>query len=236
MGRTAKCSVTVKDGIVQNEVTTNTDIIDMTVGDTKQLSADGDIIWKSDNSYIVDVDENGIVKAYSNSNVQNVSADGLTVTETMGTVKIYATDRNGGKTTEYQIRVSSSDIADEYLKPSDGVFGKAEYTITNKTTNLSIEETKEIDIDEVYQLKPTADGDSKILWINTNQNIATLDREGNLQGYKSGEIKAYAVTEDSLTSEQLTAVKALQGNRENAEADILSVPQKHAYCKRGNYI
>lgn len=222
VGRTAKCSVTVKDGIVQNEVTANTDIIDMTVGDTKQLSADGDIIWKSDNSYIVDVDENGIVKAYSNSNVQNVSADGLTVTETMGTVKIYATDRNGGKTTEYQIRVSSSDIADEYLKPSDGVFGKAEYTITNKTTNLSIEETKEIDIDEVYQLKPTADGDSKILWINTNQNIATLDREGNLQGYKSGEIKAYAVTEDSLTSDRLTAVKALQESRENAESDILS--------------
>lgn len=222
VGRTAKCSVTVKDGIVQNEVTANTDIIDMTVGDTKQLSADGDIIWKSDNSYIVDVDENGIIKAYSNSNVQNVSADGLNVTETMGTVKIYATDRNGGKTTEYQIRVSSSDIADEYLKPSDGVFGKAEYTITNKTTNLSIEETKEIDIDEVYQLKPTADGDSKILWINTNQNIATLDREGNLQGYKSGEIKAYAVTEDSLTSDRLTAVKALQESRENAESDILS--------------
>ncbi len=222
VGRTAKCSVTVKDGIVQNEVTANTDIIDMTVGDTKQLSADGDIIWKSDNSYIVDVDENGIVKAYSNSNVQNVSADGLNVTETMGTVKIYATDRNGGKTTEYQIRVSSSDIADEYLKPSDGVFGKAEYTITNKTTNLSIEETKEIDIDEVYQLKPTADGDSKILWINTNQNIATLDREGNLQGYKSGEIKAYAVTEDSLTSDRLTAVKALQESRENAESDIMS--------------
>lgn len=222
VGRTAKCSVTVKDGIVQNEVTANTDIIDMTVGDTKQLSADGDIIWKSDNSYIADVDENGIVKAYSNSNVQNVSADGLTVTETMGTVKIYATDRNGGKTTEYQIRVSSSDIADEYLKPSDGVFGKAEYTITNKTTNLSIEETKEIDIDEVYQLKPTADGDSKILWINTNQNIATLDCEGNLQGYKSGEIKAYAVTEDSLTSDRLTAVKALQESRENAESDILS--------------
>ncbi len=222
VGRTAKCSVTVKDGIVQNEVTANTDIIDMTVGDTKHLSADGDIIWKSDNSYIVDVDENGIVKAYSNSNVQNVSADGLTVTETMGTVKIYATDRNGGKTTEYQIRVSSSDIADEYLKPSDGVFGKAEYTITNKTTNLSIEETKEIDIDEVYQLKPTADGDSKILWINTNQNIATLDCEGNLQGYKSGEIKAYAVTEDSLTSDRLTAVKALQKSRENAESDILS--------------
>lgn len=222
VGRTAKCSVTVKDGIVQNEVTANTDIIDMTVGESKQLLADGDIIWKSDNSYIVDVDENGIVKAYSNSNVQNVSADGLTVTETMGTVKIYATDRNGGKTTEYQIRVSSSDIADEYLKPSDGVFGKAEYTITNKTTNLSIEETKEIDIDEVYQLKPTADGDSKILWINTNQNIATLDCEGNLQGYKSGEIKAYAVTEDSLTSDRLTAVKALQESRENAESDILS--------------
>lgn len=222
VGRTAKCSVTVKEGILQNEVAVNADIIDMTVGDTKQLSADGDIIWKSDNSYIADVDESGVVTAYSNSNVQNVSADGLTVTETMGTVKIYATDKNGGKTAEYQIRVASSNIADEYLTPSDGVFGKAEYTVTNKTTNLSIEAIKEIDIDEVYQIKATADGDSKILWINTNQNVATLDCEGNLQGYKSGEVQAYAVTEDSLTDEQLTAVKALQGNRENAEADILS--------------
>ncbi|MDO5398117.1 MAG: Ig-like domain-containing protein [bacterium] len=222
VGRTAKCTVTVKDGIVQNEITVNNDIINMTVGESRQLSANGEVIWKSDNSYIADVDKNGVVTAYSNSNIQNVSEDGMNVTETSGTVKIYATDKNGGKMAEYQICVASSDIADDYLKPSDGVFGKAEYIASQKTTSLSIEKTKEIDIDEVYQLRPIADGDSKILWINTNQNIATLDREGNLQGYKSGEVKAYAVTEDSLTSEQLTAVKALQEKRENAEADIVS--------------
>lgn len=221
VGRTAECRITVKDGIMQNESILNTEIIDMTVGESKQLSADGEVIWKSDNSYIADVDENGKVTAYSNSNIQNVSEDGMTVTETAGIVKIYATDVNGGKMAEYQIRVASSDIADEYLESSDGVFGKPEYTASKKTTSLSIEDTKEIDIDEVYQIKPTADGDSKILWINTNQNIATLDREGNLQGYKEGEVKAYAVTEDSLTDDRLTAVKALQENRENAEDDIL---------------
>lgn len=222
IGRTAECQITVKNGIEQNKITANTEIIDMTVGESKQLLADKYVIWKSDNSYIADVDENGKVTAYSNSNIQNVSEDGMSVTETPGIVKIYATDINGGKTAEYQIRVASSDIADEYLKPSDGVFGSAEYTVTNKTTSLSIEETKEIDIDEVYQIKPTSDGDSKILWINTNQNIATLDREGNLQGYKTGEVKAYAVTEDSLTAEQINTVKALQENRENTEADVLS--------------
>lgn len=133
---------------MQNESILNTEIIDMTVGESKQLSADGEVIWKSDNSYIADVDENGKVTAYSNSNIQNVSEDGMTVTENAGTVKIYATDVNGGKMAEYQVRVASSDIADKYLKPSDGVFGKAEYTATNKTMSLSIEDTKEIDIDE----------------------------------------------------------------------------------------
>ena len=223
VGRTAQCTVTVQDGIVQNEISADSEIIDMTVGETKQLANDNsDIIWRSDNSYIADIDENGIVTAYSNSNVQNVSEDGLTVTETAGTVKIYATDISGGKTAEYEIRVANSDIDDEYLKSSDSVFGKSEYTATTKTTSLSLENTKEIDIDEVCQLTPATDGDSKVLWININQNIATLDREGNVQGYSAGAIKAYAVTADSLTESQLTAVKALQENRENMEADILS--------------
>lgn len=221
VGRTAQCAVTVKEGIIQNEIEAKTDIVNMTVGESVTLSEDGDdIVWKSDNSYIADVDENGVVTAYSNSNVQNVSEDGLTVTETAGTVKIYATAVNGGKTAEYEIRVADSDIADEYLTPSDGVFGKAEYTVTTKTTSLSIEETKEIDIDEVYQIEPTTDGDSKVLWINTNHNIATLDREGNVMGYNAGTINAYAVTDDSLTEEQLAAVRALQENRENADEDI----------------
>lgn len=229
VGRTAECRVTVKDGVIQNEIANESEMIGMTVGESKILSPDDNVIWKSDNSYIADVDENGIVTAYSNSNIQTVSGDGFTVAETAGTVKIYATNPNGGRVAEYQIRVSNSDIANEYLIPSDGVFGKSEYTVSKETTSLSLEQTKEIDIDEVCQLKPTADGDSKILWINTNQNIATLDREGNLQGYKSGEVKVYAVTEDSLTSGQLTSVKALLENRKNTESDILSAVNGAVY-------
>lgn len=224
VGRTAQCNITVTNGIVQNEITADDKITDMTVGEqvTLKSETDGEIIWKSDNSYIADVDKQGVVTAYSNSNVQNVSADGLTVTETAGTVKVYATAVNGGKTAEYEIRVAPSDIADKYLVPSDGVFGKTEYSVSNKTTDLSVENTKEIDIDEVNQIKATSNGDSRILWINTNQNIATLDREGNVQGYNTGTVKSYAVTEDSLTAEQLKAVKALQGNRENADEDVLA--------------
>ena len=235
VGRTAQCIVTVTENGATAEITpAQTGIIDMTVGETTTLKAttDSDIIWKSDNSYIADVDENGAVTAYSNSNVQNVSSDGLTVTETAGTVKIYATAVNGGKVAEYQVRVANSDIADKYLEQSDGIFGKTKYTATTPTTTLSIDSEKEIDVDEVYQLVPTANGDSKLLWIGTDENIATVDREGNIQGYKAGEITVYAIT-DTLTESEKTEFDALKEMRtpDSARLTALLNGKTYAACE-----
>ena len=231
IGRTAQCKITVMNNFAETSLNSANGIIDMTVGERKTLdSADG-IVWKSDNSYIADVDENGIVTAYSNSNVQNVSTDGLAVTETAGTVKLYATAVNGGRTAEYEIRVANSDIADEYLEPSDGVFGQENYTATKETTKLSIA-AKDIDIDEVYQIVPEADGDSRLLWLCSSLNTATLDSEGNVQGYKPGKVKIYAVTEDSLSEEQISKIKELQNNRELGEsAELNSILENTVYAE-----
>lgn len=229
VGRTAQCVVTVNNIPAASITANQTETVNMTVGENTTLTAetDSEVIWQSDNSYIADVDENGVVTAYSNSNVQNVSADGLTVTETAGTVKIYATAVNGGKRAEYEICVANSDIADEYLKASDGVFGKSGYTATTKTSNLSIS-AKDIDVDEVYQIIPEADGDSKLLWICSSLNTASVDREGNVQGYKPGTVKIHAVAEDSLTDEQISKVKELQSNRELGESAELSAILENA--------
>lgn len=115
VGRTATCTVTVVDsidttGISQAEINT----VNMTVGDTTELHADANgnsnIIWKSDNTYIADVDANGIVTAYSNSNKQIVGFHGMEVREEPDTVNIYATTKDGGYMATYKICVSDAPV------------------------------------------------------------------------------------------------------------------------------
>lgn len=235
VGRTAQCTVTVtEEGAISEITPVQTEMIEMTVGEQTTLEAgtDSAIIWKSDNSYIADVNQNGVVTAYSNSNVQNVSKDGFTVTETAGTVKIYATAENGGRIAEYEIRVADSNVADEYLQPSNGVFGQEKYIASKKTENLSIE-ARDIDVDQMIQIITVADGDSKLLWLCSSLNTATLDREGNVKGYKPGTVTIYAITEDSLTASQIEKIKELQEKRELGENTELNEILAHAVYARG---
>lgn len=132
IGRTAECIVTVSDNAASAQLTTDIQTIDIKVGETTQLSAqsDSDIVWKSDNSFIADVDDNGLVTAYSNSNVPrlidnpNYKAGSDKVTEASekivvfedgavqydkGTVKIYATSQSGEVKT-FKISVSDADL------------------------------------------------------------------------------------------------------------------------------
>lgn len=232
VGRTAECVVTVAD-IPAEPVTAASGVIDMTVGDHTALSAEcgGEIIWSSDNSMIADIDENGTVYAASNTNVQNVSEDGLTVTEIPGTVKVYATSVNGGDVAVYELRIADSDITDEYLIPSDGVFGEQEYVPSKQTTAISIS-AKDIDIDEVYQIVPEADGDSRLIWLSSSMNTATVDREGNIKGYKPGKVTIFAVSADSLTDEETEALETLSEERELGESAILeALPNNAVYAQ-----
>lgn len=234
VGRTAECVVTVAN-IPAEPVTSANGVIDMTVGERTALSAEcgGEIIWASDNSMIADVNETGTVYAASNTNIQNVSADGLTVTETPGTVKVYATSVNGGDVAVYELRIADSGIADEYLTPSDGVFGKPEYISSKHTTAISMS-AKDIDIDEVYQIVPETDGDSRLIWLSSSMNTATVDREGNIKGYKPGEATIFAVSADSLTDEETESLETLSEKREIGDSAILEALPKdavYAQCK-----
>ena len=90
----------------------------MKVGEKRQLDAqcESEIIWKSENSYIADVDSEGVVTAYSNSSIPKLGTDGQTVFEDgitvydKGTVNIIATAKNGGYTKLFTISVADNEM------------------------------------------------------------------------------------------------------------------------------
>lgn len=105
--------VTVSDSTSTKAVTAvNTETINMKVGETYQLSAqcDGEIVWKSDNSYIANVDSDGVVTAYSKSAKQTLAENGVNMVDTPDTIKIYATSTDGGNVAEYNICVSDAPV------------------------------------------------------------------------------------------------------------------------------
>ncbi|MGN1115524.1 MAG: Ig-like domain-containing protein, partial [Candidatus Ornithomonoglobus sp.] len=307
VGREASLNVTVTDsGTVRGITPDRNGITDIYVGEQVQLSADTgsecDIIWKSENSYIADVDENGLVTGRSNSNKQAVTDDGAKVTEEEGTVKIYATAAEGGYTAEFELCVhnaqpevqgvdieadnivitkgmiknitavilpanileksvewtSDNDSVVTVAKTENTIYGANQAVLTAvgsgtahitasyggksdtctvtvtenavKAQSVSVEASKEIDIDEVYQLTASIDENvtnKEIIWIctyddvtaydtegsamsNTDAVIATVDREGNVMGYSAGTIKIYAIAADSLTDEEISELKTLR--------------------------
>lgn len=137
IGRSAECVVTVvnpnSNTGVTGQITADTaKVIDMTVGQTQKLTArsDSEIIWRSDNSFVADVDSNGVVSAYANSNIAaltdnpsySTSGDtALTAPEKRivfkdgkaqyepGTVNIYATAKDGGAVATYKVRVADAE-------------------------------------------------------------------------------------------------------------------------------
>ena len=310
VGRKAVCNVTVMDSINTTGITSEQPgAVDITVGKTVQLmpnvEGDSPVIWKSDNSYIADVDENGLVTAYSNSNVQVVSENGMDVSEKAGTVKIYATTADGGYIAEYDIRVSSAPISvhnvsinqDKISVPigttknitavvtpsiildkniewkssnesvvdvipvEDTIYGAAQAQLTAKSvgtatiiassggktdtctvtvtdgeikvSDISFEKTKTIDIDEVYQFTPTVTENatnSELIWLDTDENIATIDREGNVMGYAEGSVKVYAIAADSLTADEIQTLEDLKYDVRTigTENEILNSILSHA--------
>ncbi|MGN0106818.1 MAG: Ig-like domain-containing protein, partial [Hominilimicola sp.] len=300
--RKASFNVTVKDSIGATGITAdNAEIKNVKVGETVQLSAsaDSDIIWKSENSFVADVDENGLVTAYSNSNKQVVTSDGAKVTEEADTVKIYATTAEGGYIAEFDLCISDADVDVQSVdidaenialaagttknitaviapanileqsvtwtsdnesivtveKTDNTIYGanqavltavgsgtahitasyggksdKCTVTVTESTVkahSVSVKTSKEIDIDEVYQLTASVDENvtnKEIIWLGTNADIATVDREGNVMGYSAGTIKIYAIAADSLTEDEVTQLKSLRHDkRVIEESDIRDI-------------
>lgn len=89
-----------------------------------------------------------------------------------------------------------------------------------KVDTISVDKQITIDVDQVMQLQPVIPEcvtNKKLHWLGTDFEIATLDREGNVQGYKAGECKVYAIADDSLSIEQKKILQELQEKRQLAE-------------------
>lgn len=194
IGRTAECVVTVSENTASAQITADIKPVDIKVGETIQLMAESDseIIWKSDNSFIADVDENGLVTAYSNSNVPrlidnpNYKANSDKVTEASekivvfddgavqydkGTVKIYATSASGEVKT-FEIAVSDAD-----LKPITNDYNS---TRTQNNSEEQLNFAGEGYLDNLHIPKETiTDNSVNLLW-NSSSKMDIPD----LAGYK----------------------------------------------------
>lgn len=113
-GRTARCSIQVlEESGVSGIVRITEPFIETIEGEKVQIAAKAvgktcGISYRSKNSYVADVDENGLVVAYASSMKQKVSADRLNVQDKSDTIEIIATTDEGGYTTTFQLAVKKS--------------------------------------------------------------------------------------------------------------------------------
>ncbi len=323
VGRKAVCRVTVGTAVKKNAGETEQARngsrtagkfpvpVSIEIGEKLELSAPvglgGMISWVSENRYVADVDENGIVTGLSASLGQRVDASGLEIMEIPQPVWIYATDVMGGRTIKYPlyvkkdklpvmglsiaaessasvggtgealvVPVGESRILTAAVCPSahretevtwgieecgtgeepvigcmplqPAVTGAARAQIwgyrsgeamvtasfEGRTVRYGVHVTEErrrvreielpahleISVDQVYRFEPLLTEDAvnqRLYWIVSDYGKATLDREGNLQGYHPGSCRVYAIAEDSLTEEQCTYLSMLGTNAEAPE-------------------
>lgn len=301
VGRRAQCEVTVQDQVKKSEIRcVREETAALSVGEQVCLQAESDsrIIWRSENRYVADVDENGVVTGYSSSDRQVVSEDGFQVSYEPGTVTIYATAEDGGAAAKFEVCVAAAKTEVSFVKmnmhrktltqngeicmtavfgPSSRLLPEIQWTTSDsavvevtpaadtvygarqvlvracgcgsavitascggksdccvvkvtaepvKVGAVVLEPEKALDVDEVYRFAPqgTEDAqDGRLLWIGTDGEIATVDREGTVQGYRPGTITVYAVARDSLSEEKCAAVLALGEMRIVSEEAVRAV-------------
>lgn len=109
VGRKAVCHVKVLIKIPCADMKgSDCEYVELTEGEQKNLAVKGsNIRYISTYPFVADVDETGMLTAYSNSNVQGVSEDGLKVAEKPGWIEVLATSVSGGAVIRYQVSVKS---------------------------------------------------------------------------------------------------------------------------------
>ncbi|MBQ7572794.1 MAG: hypothetical protein IJT23_00880 [Clostridia bacterium] len=311
VGRCSEFNVCVSKNVKKHSIKADYKTVPtVNVGESIKLDvkSKSEIIWKSDNRYIADVDEFGVVYGYSNSNTQLVSADGISVSERWGTVKIYATAKDGGEVCAFNVCVldapitvhnvtinrheisipvgnegfleavitpasimeksviwSSSDDSILTVKKAENAkdgsnravikainkgtvtvtvqygdkFDVCNVTVSDSVINvakISADESRELEIDEVIKLNAKVldnATDKRLIWIGTNDDIATVDRDGNVKGYHKGEILAYVFSADSISDTQLQELKEIKraGKRFFTDEDFKPYLNTYAVCK-----
>ena len=161
-GKTATCSVTVKNPIIHvTGVTLNKTALELTVGDAEQLTAtitpsdatDKSVTWSSSNNAVATVDANGKVKA--------ISAGSATIT-----VKT----EDGGKTATCAVTVKN---------PVIHVTG---VTLNRKEMDLYVGDTGQL----TATVTPEDATDKSVTWQSSNNAVATVDAVGRVTACSAG--------------------------------------------------
>lgn len=221
IGRSTECIVTVSADEKDAHIDTQTTGYDMTVGEKLKLDAqsDSEIIWKSENSYVADVDSDGVVTAYSNSNVPRVGTDGRTVFEDgitvydKGTINIIATAKDGGYTKQFNISVSDKEMNAQSV------------ALSKNDISIAVGENDEI----TAAVLPSNMFDKQVEWSSSDENIVNISDDGRneagickakITAVKSGTAIITATCDDKSSS---CVVRVTNGTVNVSEINITNV-------------
>lgn len=100
--------------------------------------------------------------------------------------------------------------------------GKTNSCVVNVSENnipiqeIVLDQSQEINIDETLRLSVSVNSDAvdeDIVWLSSDRDVATVNQEGIVKGYRPGIVHIYAIAMDSLSPCQRVVVAELQSMR-----------------------
>ncbi len=187
-GKKATCFVTVvPDAVPVESITVDPTSLEMEENDFYTLIAtvlpadatDKSVTWKSSNREIASVTENGMVIAHS-----------------VGTVTIYASSSNG-LTAECAVTVKPDVVDQDIEVVSISLTNTELLMIEGDVTNL------------MAIIRPDDATDKSVTWSSDNEEIATVDNEGNVTAIKVGNATITATATNGVYAQCFVTVMPL---------------------------
>ena len=139
----------------------------------------------------MDYSDNQIVFESSDPTIAVVNEDGTVTGKTKGTCTITATSVDGGFTATCEVTV---------LQPVEAA------TLETHGLEMKVGESKDL----YCNLLPATADNKTILWQSTDENIATVDKSGNVTALKAGTVYIRAISEDNPEAKDSCKVTVLQ--------------------------
>lgn len=86
---------------------------------------------------------------------------------------------------------------------------------------IILQEELNLELEEVKELKPKINNDAtsmEVIWISKNRSLATVDKDGVLKAYNTGEGALYCIAADNLTKQDIATLQELK-EYDNIEGD-----------------
>ena len=171
-------------------------------GESKQLTADGDVTWSTSDSSVATVDQNGKVTGVGE-----------------GKATITATDEDGNKQT---VTVT---VTDNSQTPGDNDNDNDNDNDTHD--NWSIEPSEDFSLKVGDKKKLTADGEG-VEWKSSNEKVVKVDQNGNVTAVGAGTATITATDKYGNTKTiKVTVTKktATVGKKDNTQSPDSKLPQ-----------